>query len=322
MEERFLVTGATGCIGAWTVKNLVRERIYTCAFTRGLSQHRLRLIMDSDEISRVRFIQGDIVDTELIRNTVSEHKITNIIHLAAMQLPFCKADPPLGAAVNVQGTVNIFEAAKKHGIGHVVYASSTAVYGPREEYPPGPLAHDAPLAPRSLYGVYKQADEGIAKVYWREDGITSIGIRPYVVYGPGRDQGLTSTPTKAMLAAAAGSPYHITFGGRFGFQYADDTARTFIDASRASIKGADAFNLGGETVAVEDIIREIEAAQPSARATITYDAKPLPFPEEIDNAPLSALLGQIRITPLAEGVRQTIAIFKSALSDGRIAAED
>ncbi len=322
MEERFLVTGATGCIGAWTVKNLVRERIYTCALTRGLSLQRLRLIMDQDEISRVQFIKGDIVDIDMIHHTLAQHRITHIIHLAAMQLPFCKADPPLGAAVNVQGTVNIFEAAKKHGIGHVVYASSTAVYGPREEYPPVPLAHDAPLRPQSLYGVYKQADEGAAKVYWRENGISSIGIRPYVVYGPGRDQGLTSTPTKAMLAAAAGKPYHITFGGRFGFQYADDTARAFIGASRAKIKGADAFNLGGQTLAVEDIIREIEAAQPSSRSTITYDTNPLPFPEEIDNAPLTALLGRLRMTPLADGVRETIAIFKSALSDGRISAED
>lgn len=321
MEERFLVTGATGCIGAWTVKNLIRERIYTCALTREQSLQRLRLIMEEDDISRIRFIKGDIVDIDLIQHTLAQHNITHIIHLAAMQLPFCKADPPLGAAVNVQGTVNIFESAKKHGIGHVVYASSTAVYGPREEYPPGPLAHDAPLSPRSLYGVYKQADEGAAKVYWLQDGITSIGIRPYVVYGPGRDQGLTSTPTRAMLAAAAGNPYHITFGGRFGFQYADDTAAVFIAASRARIRGADVFNLGGQTVAIEDIISEIEAAQPSSRATITYDANPLPFPERIDNAPLTALLGGVRITPLADGVRETIAIFKSALSDGRIAAE-
>ncbi len=137
MEERFLVTGATGCIGAWTVKNLVREGVFTSVLVRGGSIHRLRLIMEDDEIKRVRFVTGDITDIAMIRDALVEHGITHIIHLAAMQLPFCKADPPLGAAVNVGGTVNIFEAAKTCGIRHVVYASSTAVYGPRQEYPPG-----------------------------------------------------------------------------------------------------------------------------------------------------------------------------------------
>ncbi len=321
MEERFLVTGATGCIGAWTVRNLIRDGVYVGVLVRGDDRHRLRLIMEEDEISRVRFIKGDITDLEVIRSAVAEHGITHIVHLAAMQLPFCKADPPLGAAVNVQGTVNIFEAAKSGGIRHVVYASSTAVYGPRDRYPGGPLTHDAPLDPRSHYGVYKQANEATARVYWRDDGISSVGIRPYVVYGPGRDQGMTSTPTKAMLAAAAGNAYHITYGGRFGFQYADDTARAFIGAARAKIEGAEVFNLGGQTVGIEDVVREIEAVVPALRGKITHETNPLPFPEEIDNAPLVALLGGLTITPLPDGVRQTIEIFTKALSDGRVAPE-
>ena len=282
--------------------------------------HRLKLIMSEKEISGVKFIMGDITDIKAIEHALTENKITHIIHLAAMQLPFCKADPPLGAAVNVQGTVNIFEAAGRCGIPGVVYASSTAVYGLCDEYPPGPLRHDAPLKPRSHYGVYKQANEGTAHVYWLDNGISSIGIRPYVVYGPGRDQGLTSTPTRAMLAAAAGKPYNISYGGRFGFQYADDAAKAYIDAARVDFKGAEVFNLGGETVGVDDIIREIEAAEPSARGTITYDNIPLPFPEQIDNEPLVALLGALRVTPLASGVRESIRTFKKALSEGTITA--
>lgn len=318
MEERFLVTGATGCIGAWTVRNLVREGVYTCALVRGGSTHRLELIMNEEEIAAVEFVMGDITDFNFIEYALSQQKITHIVHLAAMQLPFCKADPPLGAAVNVQGTVNIFEAAARCGIRNVVYASSTAVYGLAEEYPGEPLAHDAPLKPRSHYGVYKQANEGTARVYWLDNKISSIGIRPYVVYGPGRDQGMTSTPTKAMLAAAAGRPYEISYGGRFGFQYADDTARAYIAAARAEFQGAEVFNLGGETVGMDDVVREIEAAEPSAAGKITYSDKPLPFPVQIDNTPLISLLGELRITPLAQGVRESIRIFKKALSAGNI----
>jgi nucleoside-diphosphate-sugar epimerase len=321
MGERFLVTGATGCIGAWTVRNLVREGVYTCALVRSDSLHRLKLIMSEKELSDVVFVRGDITDLNAVEHALSESRITHIIHLAAMQFPFCKADPSLGAAVNVQGTVNMFEAAGRCGMRSLVYASSTAVYGLSDEYPAGPLLHDAPLKPRSHYGVYKQANEGTARVYWLDNGISSIGIRPYVVYGPGRDQGMTSTPTKAMLAAVAGRPYNISYGGRFGFQYADDAARAYIDAARVDFKGAEVFNLGGETVGMDDIIREIEAAEPSAGGTITYSDIPLPFPEQIDNAPLIELLGVLRVTPLDRGIGESIRIFKKALSEGKIAAD-
>ena len=321
MGERFLVTGATGCIGAWTVRNLVREGVYTCALFRSGSLHRFKLIMSEKELAAVEFAGGDITDLNAIERILTEHKITHIIHLAAMQFPFCKADPPLGAAVNVQGTVNIFEAAGRCGIRSLVYASSTAVYGPCEEYPSGPLAHDAPLKPRSHYGVYKQANEGTARVYWLDNGISSIGIRPYVVYGPGRDQGMTSTPTKAMLAAAAGKPYNISYGGRFGFQYAGDAARAYIDAARVDFKGAEVYNLGGETVGMDDVVRAIEAAEPSARGNITYTDSPLPFPAQIDNTPFVKLLGILRITPLAVGVGESIRIFQKALAEGSITYE-
>jgi len=321
MKQQFLVTGATGCIGAWTVRNLVREGVYTCALVRSGSQQRLKLIMSEKELSAVEFVRGDITDLEAIERILKRHKITHIIHLAAMQFPFCKADPSLGAAVNVGGTVNVFEAAVHCGIRNLVYASSTAVYGPADEYPDGPLLHDAPLRPRSHYGVYKQANEGTARVYWMDSGISSIGIRPYVVYGPGRDQGMTSTPTKAMLAAAAGKPYRISYGGRFGFQYADDTARAYIDAARVEYKGCEVFNLGGETVGMQAVIDAIETAEPSSKGNISYDDIPLPFPAEIDNAPLVRVLGALHVTPLGEGVAESIRIFKQAFAQGVISPE-
>ena len=201
--------------------------------------------MDDDELARVQFITGDITDLAALERAIGETGTTHLIHLAGLQVPFCKADPALGARVNVVGTVNVFEAAKRAGLRHVVYASSIAVYGISEEYPEGPIAHDAMLRPRTHYGVYKQANEGTARIYWLDDGIASIGLRPYIVYGPARDQGMTSQPTKAMLAAALGRPHNIPFGGRAVYQYTEDTARAFIQAARSPFEGAEAFNLGG-----------------------------------------------------------------------------
>ncbi len=321
-KERFLVTGALGCIGAWVVRNLVREGVPTAVFDPGKRMHRLQLVMTPEEIQSIHFIQEDITQFASVEKAICDFGVTNIVHLAALQLPFCKADPVAGAAVNVVGTVNIFEAAKRSGLNRVVYASSTAVYGLSEEYPEGKLEHDALLKPRSHYGVYKQANEGTARVYWLDDGITSIGLRPYVVYGAGRDQGMTSTPTKAMMAAAAGKPYRISYGGRYCFQYGDDVARMFIQATRVPYQGADVFNIGGDSVSTAEVIGAIESAEQEMKGKISYDDVQLPFPEEVDNTPLANILGTLKETPLLQGVSETITIFKQAIADGRITADD
>jgi nucleoside-diphosphate-sugar epimerase len=319
MEERFLVTGALGCIGAWVVRNLVRAHVPVTVFDLASDPHRLRLIMSPDEVAQVRFIAGDITDLAALEGALRDSRATHLIHLAALQVPFCKADPSLGARVNVVGTVNAFEASRRAGLARLVYASSIAVYGQSEDYPEGRVGDDAPLRPRNHYGVYKQANEGTAAIYWQDDGLASVGLRPYAVYGPGRDQGMTSGPTKAMLAAAAGQAYHIPFGGRGVYQYADDVARLFILAVRAPLTGAEVYNLRGSVAHVRDIIAAIEAAEPASRGRITFDEKPLPLPEETDDARLRAVLGPLPETALAAGVAQTIALFKSALAEGRLA---
>ncbi len=211
-------------------------------------------------------------------------------------MPFCKADPVLGAEVNVTGTVNVFEAAKRRGLGTTVaYASSAAVYDERGE-----------IAPRTLYGVYKVANEGTAEVYASEDGIASVGLRPFSVYGPGRDQGLTAGPTLAMEAAARGQPYRIAFGGRTQLHYAPDVARAFVQAARSDPAGAQTFNLGGPATAMPELVAEIEAAVPGAQ--ITFDDVPLPFPDELAEPWFDSPL-----TPLDEGVRETVELFRSVV---------
>lgn len=320
-KERFLVTGAMGCIGSWIVRNLVQQKISTTVFDLSDEPHRMKLIMSDEEISQVNFVKGDITDAAQVNQAIQEHHISHVIHLAALQVPFCRADPVRGAQVNVVGTVNVFEAACAAGIQHIVFASSAAVYGIEEEYPAGQVRHDAPLKPRTLYGVYKQANEGTARVYWLDHGINSIGLRPYVVYGAGRDQGMTSTPTKAMLAAALGQPYHISFGGRFNMQYADDVARIFIQAARSAFVGADVFNLRGSVLHMQDVVAAIGAAKPQMAGKLTYEEKGLAFPPDLDDTPLVKAIGALPNTPLIEGVTTTIGILEHAVAAGLLSAK-
>lgn len=322
-SQHFLVTGALGCIGAWSVKRLVERGTPVTTYDLPGDPHRLRLIMDDAALAKVNIVAGDITDVEAFEKTVVDNKITHIIHLAALQVPFVRADPIQGAKVNVVGTTVVLETVKRHAeqIQGLVYASSIGAYGTKEMYPEGPLKADAPLHPMNLYGVFKQANEGTARIYWHEYGVKSIGLRPHVLYGPGRDQGMTSTPTKGMLAAAVGRPYSISYGGTVVFQYADDMAKVFIRAAETDGAGAPVFNPGGTPASVEQVIQEINTIVPEMAGKLTNVPTQLNIPTAIDESELIARIGPIQWIPLSDGIRQTIDIFRSAASQGKINAD-
>jgi nucleoside-diphosphate-sugar epimerase len=321
-NERFLVTGALGCLGSWVVRNLVRDGTPVYAFDLAADPRRMALLMTEPELAGVHLIQGDITDLDALINAMRSYEITDVIHLAALQVPACKGNPPLGGRVNVVGTINVFEAARALGLERVVYASSVAVYGPSEVYETPLLTPNDPLYPHTLYGATKQANEAMARIYWWDHGLSSIGLRPYVIYGPGRDQGMTSAPTKAMLAAAAGQAYHISYGGRFGMQYADDVANLFIAAARVPFEGAEAYNIQGSIVHMREVVAAIETAVPEVEGKITFEPQPLPFPDGQEDEPLRELLGSLTYTSLDVGVAKSIATFRKALEDGRLSVRD
>lgn len=323
-EERFLVTGALGCVGAWTVRECVRQGLPVVGFDLGANARRIEQILEPGELEQVTLVHGDITDLAAIERVLEEHGITNVIHLAALQVPFCRADPPRGAAVNVVGTVNVFEAVRRRGLldRPIVYAGSMGMYSLTDADPTtGRLEEDAVPHPGNHYGVYKLANEGNAAIYWADTGVASIGLRPMTVYGVGRDQGMTSSPTVAIAAAVLGQPFEITFGGATVFQYAGDVAKTFLLASRADPVGARAFNLGGNPVPMTEWVAGIEAAVPPAAGLITIADAVLPFPREIAHESLASL-GSVPETAFREGIAASAEIYGRFAAAGRLVASE
>jgi nucleoside-diphosphate-sugar epimerase len=316
----YLVTGALGCIGAWVLYHLTRQGHEVISYDLSDDRHRLDLLLSPLEQKPIRCVRGDLANLDQLAQVMQTGQVTHVIHLGALQVPFCRANPSLGAQVNVTGTINVFEAARQSGIRHISYASSIAVYGPPAADEMGRLLEAAPLAPATLYGVYKVANEGAARVYWQEHNISSVALRPYTVYGVGRDQGMTSDPTKAMLAAAAGKPYHIAFNGPCQYHYTSDVARLFIAAASTPLAGARAYNLGGPPVTSAEMVDMIRAVVPNAQ--LTHAAAALPFPAGMDGGDLQRAFPFIQITPLAEGIRKTIERFARLLEAGRLRWED
>ena len=294
----YLVTGALGALGAWAVRSLLDRDETVVTYDLGGSDHRLRLAVSEDELAALTRIDGDVTDLEHLQRVMDEHDVTNVIHLAALQVPFVRDDPVLGSKVNVTGTVNLLEAVRRRAdrMGPLVYASSIAAVRGEAEYP------------STLYGVFKLANEGTAAGYFNDFGVSSIGLRPHTLYGPGRDQGLTSAPTAAMVAAAKGEAYEIPFGGSLQLQYTADAGEQFVRASEARVEGASVHNLDGPVATVAEIVAAIESVVPDAQ--ITFGEDPLPFPAELDSSSFTELVGGPVSRPLEQGVAEAIEAFR------------
>ena len=251
---------------------------------------------------------------------MEERGITHVIHLAALQVPFVRPNPPLGASVNVVGTVVVFEAVRALGplAGTLTYASSIAAYDPPK---PG-HEHEQRGTPATLYGVFKRANEETAGVYWADHRMPSIGLRPHTVYGLGRDQGVTSAPTKAMLAAAGGTSFQIPYGGR-GRAAARARRRTPVHRRLAHAgRGRARARPAGQPGRDERGGRR----DPRRRARVgglgrIRRRRRVGVPEKGDTGPFVALLGDLPTMPLREGVAETIESFRGLLARGLVKPE-
>jgi nucleoside-diphosphate-sugar epimerase len=221
-------------------------------------------------------------------------------------VPFCKADPVAGARANVVGTVTVFEAARGRGLKRLAYASSIAAHS---FFPGAPW-----LA--TLYGAYKLCDEMIARTYAGDWDVPSIGIRPGVVYGVGRDQGLTSKTTVAILAAAAERPYTVPFSGPVSALHAGEVASAFIKAVSAERDGAHVFDLNGRATTVAEWLEIVRALAPHARLDV--DGEPLPFPADLSDEPIRQYLGDYGPVSLEDGIEETYDAFRRLLAAGAL----
>ena len=321
MAETYFITGAQGCIGSWIVKALSERGDVPVVFDRSNDSRRLSTIIDDETLRRVRFIVGDITDQTAVHSALAESGAQHVIHLAGLQVPTCKVDPIAGAMVNVVGTLNLFEAVVKTGVKSIVYASSAAVYGMNDD--DTPLDEDAQCEPSTHYGVFKRTNEGSARIYFLDNGVSSVGLRPLTVYGVNRDTGLTSDPTKAMKAAVLRRPFHIRFGGSTDFQYVADTATAFIACADGAPEGAFVFNLHGDAVPVEHVVQIINRkAAASNGDLITFGGAAIPVAPSMNDAQIRRVVGDLPTTPLENGIQETMKRFALLHDEGRLDVSD
>ena len=302
--SRVLVTGVAGCIGSWVARHLLDGSHDVIGADLSDQIHRLQML---DVASRLAVERVDICDASALDSLVDRTRPDAIIHLAAFQIPTCKANPRRCVEINIGGMMNVLEVARARSLP-LVYASSAAVYGPELGHALG--EHEG-VVPQNLYGVFKRADEEMARIYHQDYGVTSAGFRPYVVYGPGRDQGVTSDVTVALQHAMRGEPFHIRFGGQTALQHASDVARAFIASALSPKQGAAVYNLRGTVVPMAEAVRAIEAVTDTT-GLVTFDQNLLPIAANLSETAFQSAYGPFHYVELEAGFKQTVDVWKSA----------
>ncbi len=311
MKDAVLVTGGSGFIGTWVLRELLVRGEQPVVFDLQPAPDRWQRVLGS-RAAEISFESGSLLDGERLHAVCVSRDITRIIHLAALLTPACQHDPWLGFQVNVIGSMSLFELARvlAPNLAGFSYASSFAVYGPESDDAPetgGAMQN----RPTSFYGAFKQSVDLIAEQYWRHFQIASVGIRPHVVYGPEREQGLTAGPSLAARAAARGERYAIGYRGRVGYDYVEDVARAFVRAACETPAGHHLIDLSGEIVASEDFVQIIDAVVPGAGSLLSVDGPAIPSNIPPQRNDIARLFGDWRTTSLSEGVRRTIDYYRA-----------
>lgn len=299
-----LVTGGCGFIGTWVLHDLLAQGAIPIVVDHQPQPDRWKRVL-GEGIDRVKQVEVSLLNPVGLQEVIERFDITRIIHLAALLTPACQQDPWLGCQVNVMGSTALFEAARRsQRIEGISYASSYAVYGPEA------VESDQPNRPPTFYGAFKQAVDLIVEQYWRQYQVASVAVRPHVVYGPERDQGLTAGPSLATRAAVNGEEFTIGYRGRVGYDYVEDVSTAFVRAAFECPPGATVVDLPGELATTEDFVQAIAQAVPSSAGRIHVNGRSIPA--NIPPRPnyIANLFPGWQATSLLDGVRKTADYYR------------
>ena len=228
------------------------------------------------------------------------YDVRRIVHMAALLPPDTEDRPHFGMTVNIQGTNNVFEAARFCDVERVVYASSIAVYGVQETFGERPVNEDDLPAPANVYGMTKAANDFAAARYRDLYGLDLRGIRICTVFGHGRVTGMTGMIGGLMLSLpAVGEPIDLPFhhDELSPMIHAEDAAQIFARAALADRLNHPVYISGGELCSVGDMANIVRDIIPDAR--ITTGERRVPHIYRVDNSRMLADIGY-EIAPLRD----------------------
>jgi UDP-glucose 4-epimerase len=303
---RILVTGGAGLIGSSTVDLLLRETSPArIVVFDNLSRGRVANLGRALKDPRVTLVEGDVRDMHAVANAAAG--MDAIVHMAALRITACAADPRQAFDVMCAGSFNVVDAARAAGVRKIVAASSASVYGLAERFPTVETHH--PYNDETWYGATKGMLEGLLRSYHAMFGLPYIALRYFNVYGPRMDTHgkYTEVLIRWMERIDAGRPPLILGDGKqtMDFVYIDDVARSNLLALHSSEEQG-VFNIA---TGVETSLAQLASA---VLAVMESDLEPEYGPDRKVN-PVSRRCADISSAQRRLGFRPSVGLEEGLL---------
>ncbi|MFC6991428.1 NAD-dependent epimerase/dehydratase family protein [Haladaptatus sp. GCM10025707] len=310
MAETVLVTGGTGFIGAYVAQDLVHAGHDVVAYDLSTDTTRLAKLGVADDVTVVR---GDVTDPTAVVRAVKESGATRIVHLAALLTTAAEADPRAAMDVNIQGTNNIFEAARtlSDQVERVAWASSAAAYAPPSNYGEW-VTEDDLIYPDTLYGATKAYNEHQAKVYLEGFGVSHVALRPTVAYGPYRETGGSAFLAQMIERPALGKSFAVEYGDQIiDWQYVRDIAQAFRLAAFAPDEDLTqrVYNVRGQLATIREAADVVKTVIPDADLSVSDEGE-LPWTQVLDMTKAQQDLGYDPEYDLETGIREYVNVLR------------
>lgn len=314
-DNRFLITGGAGLMGSHITDRLLAggaaEVILLDNFVRG-SLHNIEAALKD---KRVRLVEGDIRDLDLLRDLAKE--VDGLFHMAALRITACADEPRTAMEVMLVGTLNVLQTVVERKVGKLVYASSASVYGLADVFPTGENHHA--FNNRTLYGTAKMAGEGMARSFADMYGLQYVALRYFNVYGPRMDihGKYTEVLIRWLDKIGAGEPPLIYGDGlqTMDLVYIDDVTDANIMAMESDVTD-EVFNVASGTET--SLLELLQAVLKVTGSTLNPEFLPArsinPVPRRLaDTEKAKSLLGFKAKVGIEEGLRRLIAWRQSLL---------
>ena len=316
MARHYLITGGAGFIGSHLVDRLLAtggwvtvidnfDPFYPASIKRSnIAGHLAN--------PRYRLVEADLRERSLIESAFTERKFDVVIHLGAKAgVRPSVTNPHDYQEVNIAGTLNLLEAARRQGVGRFIFASSSSIYGLGAS---APFREEAALHPISPYAASKAAGELICHTYSHLHGMSVVCLRFFTVYGPRQRPDLAIHKFARLMAA--GRPLEVYGDGKAerDFTYIDDILQGVLAAIEYDRTPFEVINLGeARTISVTGLIGLLEEAL-GIRAIVEYhpaQAGDLPL-THADISKAVRLLGYCPTTPIEEGIGKFVDWFRQS----------
>ncbi len=304
----YLITGGTGFIGSYVVRNLLRHGQRVVCLDRSPDAQVVARFL-----SEVTVIECDLSERKQLAAVFDNHpEIDRVVHLAYAMGAESEADPPAAMRVNALGPANVFAEACARGVKRIVFTSSESVYGRSQAiYGDRPVTEDDYCAPRDHvlnYSLTKLLNEHLAAKYEAKSGAEIVCLRIAIVYGPNRKRGTTAWASDFATLPALGQPVALPFPAddRNCYIYVEDAAEEiFLLASQPALAHR-VYNSGGHTVRAADLADLVREVIPEAKITFSPDKPCSPFIYRMDESRIRNEL-KFAMRSMQEGIRDHIA---------------